>query len=175
MGITEVITARSPWQNAYTERVIGSIRRECLDHIVIFNEPPCAAPTLRVRVACLLIPSPERSDSESDELQKNIVRVEKIKGLCATMREKAPSLCVCKNDAKFSRSKTRTHATWDNYRGLCPTRIVIMLASVSTPGLALSTDSGDFFRLLGAAVESVIRHSWKPSAGSHRPPYPSES
>ena len=28
----------SPWQNAYVERVIGSIRRECLDHIVIFNE-----------------------------------------------------------------------------------------------------------------------------------------
>ena len=39
MGITEVTTApRSPWQNAYVERVIGSIRRECLDHIVIFNE-----------------------------------------------------------------------------------------------------------------------------------------
>jgi hypothetical protein len=39
MGITEVITApRSPWQNAYLERVIGSIPRECLDHIVIFNE-----------------------------------------------------------------------------------------------------------------------------------------
>jgi len=39
MGIIEVITApRSPWQNAYVERVIGSIRRECLDHIVIFNE-----------------------------------------------------------------------------------------------------------------------------------------
>jgi Integrase core domain len=39
MGITEVITApRSPWQNAYVERVIGSIRRECLDHCVIFNE-----------------------------------------------------------------------------------------------------------------------------------------
>ena len=34
MGIREVITApRSPWQNAYVERVIGSIRRECLDHI----------------------------------------------------------------------------------------------------------------------------------------------
>ena len=32
--VTEVITAaRSPWQNAYVERVIGSIRRECLDHI----------------------------------------------------------------------------------------------------------------------------------------------
>jgi len=39
MGITEVVTApRSPWQNAYVERVIGSIRRECLDHVVIFNE-----------------------------------------------------------------------------------------------------------------------------------------
>jgi transposase InsO family protein len=39
MGITEVVTApRSPWQNAFVERVIGSIRRECLDYIVIFNE-----------------------------------------------------------------------------------------------------------------------------------------
>jgi hypothetical protein len=39
MGIAEVVTApRSPWQNAYVERVIGSIRRECLDYIVIFNE-----------------------------------------------------------------------------------------------------------------------------------------
>src|SRR5208282_1887348 len=36
MGITEVVTApRSPWQNPYVERVIGSIRRECLDHIVV--------------------------------------------------------------------------------------------------------------------------------------------
>jgi putative transposase len=39
MGIVEVMTApRSPWQNAYVERVIGSIRRECLDHLVVFNE-----------------------------------------------------------------------------------------------------------------------------------------
>jgi putative transposase len=39
MGITEVVSAaRSPWQNAYVERIIGSIRRECLDHIVICNE-----------------------------------------------------------------------------------------------------------------------------------------
>jgi hypothetical protein len=29
---------RSPWQNACVERVIGSILRECLEHIVIFNE-----------------------------------------------------------------------------------------------------------------------------------------
>jgi putative transposase len=40
MGITEIVAApRSPWQNFYIERVIGSIRRECLDHIVVFNEP----------------------------------------------------------------------------------------------------------------------------------------
>src|ERR1700731_3525319 len=39
MGITEVITApRSRRQNAYVERAIGSIRRECLDHVVICNE-----------------------------------------------------------------------------------------------------------------------------------------
>jgi putative transposase len=39
MGIAEVVTApRSPWQNAYVERVIGSIRRECLDYVVIFNQ-----------------------------------------------------------------------------------------------------------------------------------------
>jgi transposase InsO family protein len=31
-------SARSPWQNAYAERLIGSIRRECIDHIVIFGE-----------------------------------------------------------------------------------------------------------------------------------------
>ena len=29
---------RSPWQNAYAERVIGSIRRECLDHVVVVGE-----------------------------------------------------------------------------------------------------------------------------------------
>jgi transposase InsO family protein len=39
MGINEVVTApRSPWQNAYVERIIGSIRHECLDHVVIFDE-----------------------------------------------------------------------------------------------------------------------------------------
>ena len=30
--------ARSPWQNGYVERLIGSIRRECLDHVIVFNE-----------------------------------------------------------------------------------------------------------------------------------------
>jgi hypothetical protein len=39
MGIEEILTAyRSPWQNPYCERVIGSIRRECLDNMMIFSE-----------------------------------------------------------------------------------------------------------------------------------------
>jgi len=39
MGIHEVLCApRSPWQRAYIERVIGSIRRECLDHVLVFDE-----------------------------------------------------------------------------------------------------------------------------------------
>ena len=39
LGIDEVITAPgAPWQNAYAERVIGSIRRECLDHMIILGE-----------------------------------------------------------------------------------------------------------------------------------------
>ena len=39
MGIQEVLgTPRSPWQRAYIERVIGSIRRECLDHVIVFDE-----------------------------------------------------------------------------------------------------------------------------------------
>jgi len=38
MNIQTVRTApRSPWQNAYAERVIGSIRRECLDHVIVMN------------------------------------------------------------------------------------------------------------------------------------------
>jgi len=39
LGIHEVLSApRSPWQRAYVERVIGSIRRECLDHVIVFHE-----------------------------------------------------------------------------------------------------------------------------------------
>ena len=39
MKIQEVLSApRSPWQRAHVERVIGSIRRECLDHVIVFSE-----------------------------------------------------------------------------------------------------------------------------------------
>ena len=39
MGIEEVLTAaKSPWQSPYVERVVGSIRRECLDNVAVLNE-----------------------------------------------------------------------------------------------------------------------------------------
>jgi putative transposase len=40
MGIDEVVIApHAPWQNPYVERLIGSIRRECLDQVIVRNEP----------------------------------------------------------------------------------------------------------------------------------------
>ena len=43
MGIRDRPTApRSPWQNAYVERLIGSIRRDCVDHMIIVDERLCA-------------------------------------------------------------------------------------------------------------------------------------
>ena len=39
MKMKEVLSApRSPWQRAYVECVIGSIRRECLDHVIVLGE-----------------------------------------------------------------------------------------------------------------------------------------
>ena len=50
LGLEEkLIAPRSPWQNPYVERLIGSIRRECLDHVIIFS-----ASHLRRRLAAYL-------------------------------------------------------------------------------------------------------------------------
>ena len=39
MGINEIkISYRSPWQNPYCERIVGTLRRECLDHMIVLNE-----------------------------------------------------------------------------------------------------------------------------------------
>src|SRR5258707_5728206 len=46
MGIRDHPTAaQSPWKNGHAERLIGSIRRECLDHIVVFGEAHLRRPT----------------------------------------------------------------------------------------------------------------------------------
>src|SRR5580704_6529765 len=58
LGMEEVISApRSPWQNPYVERLIGSIRRECLDHIIVWRK--IVAPDSE-RLFCLLpaLPNP---------------------------------------------------------------------------------------------------------------------
>jgi putative transposase len=39
LDIEEILTApRSPWQNPYAERLVGSVRRECLDHVIVLGE-----------------------------------------------------------------------------------------------------------------------------------------
>src|SRR3989454_9475778 len=39
LGISEILIApRAPWQVPFAERLIGSIRRECLDHVIVINE-----------------------------------------------------------------------------------------------------------------------------------------
>ena len=39
MGIEQVLSApRSPWQNPFVERLIGTLRRDCLDHVIALNE-----------------------------------------------------------------------------------------------------------------------------------------
>jgi hypothetical protein len=49
LDVQEVLTApQSPWQNPDFERLIGSIRRECLNHVIIFNELHLKRPMLRV-------------------------------------------------------------------------------------------------------------------------------
>jgi len=61
MGIDEGVTApRSRWQNPFVERVIGTLRRECLDHVIVWNErvapPPQAVPRLLSRMANAPLP-----------------------------------------------------------------------------------------------------------------------
>jgi putative transposase len=45
MGIKQVLsTPRSPWQRAYVEQVIGTIRRDCLDHVIVFHDQSLGSP-----------------------------------------------------------------------------------------------------------------------------------
>lgn len=51
MGITEVLTApQSPWQNLLAERLVGSIRRECLDRVIVLGEASATNPEKLLRL-----------------------------------------------------------------------------------------------------------------------------
>lgn len=52
MGIKQVLAApRSPWQRAYVEQLIGTIRRECLDHMLVFSALVYIAASIPSRIA----------------------------------------------------------------------------------------------------------------------------
>jgi hypothetical protein len=56
MNIKEVPSApRSPWQRAYVERVIGSIRGECLDHVIVVDKSRCAVRYVRISVITIAL------------------------------------------------------------------------------------------------------------------------
>ena len=73
MGIKPVLSApRSPWHRAYVERLIGSIRRECLDHIVVLasvfcvaRSRPIVATTITGGLICRWTNTPRRRDEYS--------------------------------------------------------------------------------------------------------------
>ena len=70
MGICEVLSApRSPWQRAYIERVIGSIRRECLDHVIVLHES-----SLRRALKSYSLVREGRSGATSDSATGNGIR-----------------------------------------------------------------------------------------------------
>ena len=89
LGMTEILTAcRSPWQNPYAERVIGSIRRECLDHVIVLG--PRHLKRVLARYAdyyngvrthlSIYKDSPERRQIQSVD-QGRIVALKKVCGL----------------------------------------------------------------------------------------------
>jgi transposase InsO family protein len=87
MNINEVLGApRSPWQRAYVERLIGSIRRECLDHMIVFGEESLRR-TLRSYFAYYhrsrlhLSLNKDSPDSRSVHSMGRIVRSSEVGGL----------------------------------------------------------------------------------------------
>jgi putative transposase len=89
LGIEEVVSApRSPWQNPYVERIVGSVRRDCLDHVIVLNERHlrrilheyfCYYHTCRTHLSLSKDP-PETRAVEPSELG-NVVALPRVGGL----------------------------------------------------------------------------------------------
>ena len=81
-----IVEERSPWQQGYVERVIGSIRRECLDHVIVFNETSLRR-TLRSylryyhRSRLHLSLDKDSPDSRSVQTIGNVVAIPEVGGL----------------------------------------------------------------------------------------------
>ena len=99
MGIRDRPTApRSPWQNGYAERLIGSIRRECLDHVIVFGERP-----LRhvLRVPAVLQRHPDTSGVGQRLTANEVCPDDRSHSAAADPRRIAPSLrpdLICDKD-----------------------------------------------------------------------------
>jgi putative transposase len=73
MGIRQVVTApRAPWQNPFAERVIGSIRRECLDLVIVLSERHLRR-VLRTYLAYYNVTRPHQS-LDNDSPRRRAVR-----------------------------------------------------------------------------------------------------
>jgi transposase InsO family protein len=73
MGIRDrPTTPRWPWQNGHAERLIGSIRRECLDHVIVFGAASASNPS---RIRALLQRCPNAPFIGKDSLETRSVQV----------------------------------------------------------------------------------------------------
>ena len=89
------IAARSPWQNGYCERAIGSIRRDCLDHVIVFWRATSSPSSAMLRDLLDLLQSEPNTPvieqgctSEATRPRRRVHRRE------ANPRRTTPSLCT---------------------------------------------------------------------------------
>ena len=104
MGIEEVLsTPRSPWQRAYVERVIGSIRRECLDHLIVFDEARYAGFSLPISTTTIV---PERT-CRWEKIRRNHGRFSYPKSAQSWARLRSVGCTTATNDKQPETAKTR--------------------------------------------------------------------
>jgi transposase InsO family protein len=71
MRIEQVLTApRSPWQNPYCERVIGTLRRDCLDHVIVVGEQHLRRILRKYLEYYQQLPNPPRAGKDAPEPRK---------------------------------------------------------------------------------------------------------